>query len=580
MSFAWYGNQSSVEGHNYGPLALLVPIIERMKLAEIVDRHLPADPQAEFSHGKVLSLLVAARLFNPVALSNVGQWADDSGADVLWDMPVAKLNDDRLGRTADAFFTQRHSILAALALHVSSEFGVPLREVHYDPTHILFEGAYANATARAAPVIDGATTRSDDALDPARITAGRGTDDAPPGSLMIHAGLSTIVDQWGPLPLFGHTIDGNQNGRTAIAEQLALLRQHLPFPQLTMISDRGTFSAGHLQRLKDAGGYAICSAPWDEFRPLFDEHRKTLLWKQASFHSVEQQRRRDTGSTMEQEHYELAVLRHPLTDPDSGKKIACRVVFVFSTADQKVVRKQRQKQIDKLRAGLLQLEKSVATGRRGADLQAVTRRVGKLFGVKKAARYFAWELQALSATERKQLPPPGRGCRRPAHRFRFTFDDTAVTHDEQYDGYSVLVATVPANQASADELFTKFKQQSYSEQVNSQFKGPLAIRPVFLHSPRRVEALVFMMMIALTLYYLLQRLYRQSVPADASAKEKRTTTETLLRAFASYTLLITKTRLGREVQPTRLTTRQREILQRLGFPTPAQLLSQRLPRAP
>ena len=40
------------------------------------------------------------------------------------------------------------------------------------------------------------------------------------------------------------------------------------------------------------------------------------------------------------------------------------------------------------------------------------------------------------------------------------------------------------------------------------------------------------------------------------------------------------TRLGREVQPTRLTTRQRQILQQLGFNTPAQILSRRLPRAP
>ena len=38
--------------------------------------------------------------------------------------------------------------------------------------------------------------------------------------------------------------------------------------------------------------------------------------------------------------------------------------------------------------------------------------------------------------------------------------------------------------------------------------------------------------------------------------------------------------LGREVQTTRLTTRQRQILQQLGFDTPAQILSHHLPRAP
>jgi hypothetical protein len=63
-------------------------------------------------------------------------------------------------------------------------------------------------------------------------------------------------------------------------------------------------------------------------------------------------------------------------------------------------------------------------------------------------------------------------------------------------------------------------------------------------------------------------------------KEQRVTAQQLLQAFSSYTLLVHYTRLGREVQPTRLTTRQRELLQRLGFPAPAKILSRILPRPP
>jgi transposase len=424
------------------------------------------------------------------------------------------------------------------------------------------------------------TIRSDDALPPAHITTGRATDDAPHGSLMIHAGVCTHVDRFGPLPFFGHTIDGNQNGRTAVAEQFALWQKYLPFTEVTMISDRGTFSVGHLLRLQDAGGQAICSAPWDEFQPLFDAQRRSLTWKTATYLSIEQQRRRTVSSELPREHYELTEVRHELQDTESGRKIPCRVIFVFSTADQKVVRKQRQKQIDKLRAGLEQIQKSVVAGRRGTDPDSIKRRIGKLFGTKEAARYFHWELEPLRAAERKKLAKAQRGCKSPQHRFSFSFDATLVTADEQYDGHSVLVATVPKNASRTDELFTRFKQQSYSEQVNSEFKGPLAVRPVFLHSPQRVEALVFLMMMALTLYYLLQRQYRQAVPAKASPKERRTTTLTLMRAFANYTLLIHHTRSGQQVQSTQLTTRQRQILQQLGFPTPAQFLRQRLPRPP
>ena len=100
------------------------------------------------------------------------------------------------------------------------------------------------------------------------------------------------MDEWGPLPIFGHTVSGNENGHTAVAEQLALLRKHLRPPELTMISDRGTFSVGHLLRLEDHGYHAIAATPWNEFRPLFDEERARLKWKRASYLSIEQQRRR------------------------------------------------------------------------------------------------------------------------------------------------------------------------------------------------------------------------------------------------------------------------------------------------
>jgi len=146
----WYGNQTdaNVEGRNIGTLAVIAPLLERMNVAGIIDQHLPADPQAEFQYGSILSVLIAARMFSPLGLINVAKWAKDSGAEPLWNIPREKLNDDRLGKALDAFFTQRHSILASFALRVSQELGVPLAEVHYDPTHILFHGAYEESQPR------------------------------------------------------------------------------------------------------------------------------------------------------------------------------------------------------------------------------------------------------------------------------------------------------------------------------------------------------------------------------------------------------------------------------------------------
>ena len=121
-SLTWAGTPVDHPSVNMGPLALFLPIIEKMDVAAIIDRHLPPDPQLEYSHGQVLSLLLAARLCRPTALVNVPAWAEESGADLLWDIPVEKLNDDRLGRSLDALFTQRHSIQASIAAHVIRTF--------------------------------------------------------------------------------------------------------------------------------------------------------------------------------------------------------------------------------------------------------------------------------------------------------------------------------------------------------------------------------------------------------------------------------------------------------------------------
>ena len=574
----WYGNQvdANIESRNIGTLAVIAPLLQRMQVAEIIDQHLPADPQAEYPYGSILSVLIAARMFNPLGLMNVAKWAKDSGAELLWNIPAEKLHDDRLGKALDAFFTQRHSILASFALFISEQLSVPLADVHYDPTHILFHGAYEESQAREELPTD-QTIPTNAQLPAAHVTKGRRMEDAAHGRRMIHVGLCTVMDEFGPLPIYGHTVSGNQNGRTAVAEQFALILKHLKPPQLTMISDRGTYSILHLARMRREGFHALCSAPWDDYRDLYDQHRRELRWKQASFLSLEQQRRRQQGD-LSREHYDLAVIRHSLIDPLSKQSFPVRVIFVFSSADQKVVRKRRREQIEKIQVELANIQRSVAGGNRNTDPASITRRVERLFGSKQAAKYFSYEMVPLTKTQQAKLPVPGRGRKCPTHRFDFRLDKKKQKQDEPYDGLNALVTT--AMQLSADQLFSKFKQQAYAEHANHIFKGPLAVRPVFLQNTCRVEALVFLMMISLTLYFVLQRIYRESCEADAPTRQRRKTTRTILSEFAVFTLLVTRTPSGKIVQPLQPNETQRELLKRLELFTPAQLLSKKLPRQP
>jgi transposase len=575
MSIAWSGTLLPRTSCNLGPLAVVAPLLEQMDVAAIIDRHLPPDPQLEYSHGQVLRLLLGARLSQPLALVNVAGWAQESGAEFLWGIPVDKLNDDRLGRALDALFSQRHSILASVAAHVVSTFRLPMQRLHYDTTHLLLCGVY-DTSAPIPERLPLPPPTPSARFPPAHITHGYAVHDAK----MIQAGLCSVVDDLGAVPIFGHTLSGNHNGKTGIAQQFQLLQDHLRPEPLLMISDRGTYSAAHVARLERAGHHVLCSVPWSDFKPLFHQHRDRLFWNQASFLSVEQKRRRQCNSALPKERYELAVLRHQLIDPDSGEIIPCRVLFVFSSADQKVCQQERQRAVAQIRAGLEHIAQSVASGHhRCQEPTQIHRRVAKLLGKRGAARYFRWQLMPLTADEQAALPAPSRGCRRPTHRFVFHYDAAAAQDDAADDGYCALVTTAPCTR-TADTLFTQFKQQCYVEQGHHQWKTPLAVRPLFLKSPERVEALVYLLKIALTAYHLLQRLYRQAVPDDAPVAERRLTSESILRAFRVCPLVKEATRLGCVVRPVQLTQRQRAILHRLQFPTPAQTLSRCLPPYP
>lgn len=575
MSIAWAGTVLQHTSCNLGPLAVVAPLLEQMDVAGIIDRHLPPDPQLEYSHGRVLRLLLAARLCQPLALINVAAWAEESGAEYLWGIPADKLNDDRLGRALDALFSQRHSILASIAAHAISTYRLPMNRLHYDTTHLLLYGAYETSRPRGEELPLPPATPAD-AFPPAHITYGY----AAPATKMIHAGVLAVVDDLGAVPIFGHTVAGNHNGRTAIAEQFQLLQEYLPAEPLLMISDRGTYSAAHVARLQRAGHHVLCSVPWAEFQPLFAEHRQRLFWNRASFLSIEQRRRREANSALPHEYYQLAVLRHQLTDPDRGAITPCRVIFVFSSADQKVCQKERTRTTAAIRKGLDHIAQKLASGHTSyADPAVVERRVLKVLGKRKAARYFRWQLLPLTPAEQAALPPPGRGCRRATHRLVYHYDAALAQQDAADDGYSALLTTAPLSH-SADSLFTDFKQQNFLEQAHHQWKTPLAVCPLFLKSPERVEALVYLLKIALTGYHLIQRRYRQAVGDDAPAAERRLTTESIFRTFRVCPLVKEASSLGPVIHAVRLTSRQGAILNRLNFPTPAQILRHHLPPYP
>jgi hypothetical protein len=574
-AFTWRGPVAPHDVLNLGPLILIQPLLDQLDVEAIIDRHLPADPQLEFSHGQVLRLLLMARLAQPTALVNVADWAAKTGADILSNIPADKLNDDRLGRALDAFFSHRHSILGSVTAQALQVTGLTQDRLHFDSTHLILSGAYASSQPRLARS-PGQPLRGNDQMAPAHACYGYGTKD----TKLIQAGQLAIVDDQGAVPVFVHCFDGNRNNHSAIHDTLDLAGQHLDWPDnVLFISDRGTCSIEHIARLHRNGHQVLCAANWKDYRALYDAHADRLEWQQATFLSIEQQRRRRTQSRLPHEQYEIAVLKHTLIDPTDRTEIPARLIFVYSSADERECRQHRGDNIAKIRAGLEKLQAKVLRGHPQCTTLSITNQINQLMGKREAARYFTWQLVPLTDAERAALPTPRRGCCRATQRLEFCYDAAAAEAGELYDGLSVLVTTA-STLHSGDALFSKYKQQNYVELLHHQSKTPLAVAPVFLKSPQRVEALVCLLQLALQAYQVLERLYRQRVPADALPAEQRMTSEKLLRIFQVHGLLVQQGVYGRVIHLTRLSNRQSQVLTRLQFPAPAQIIDRLLMPVP
>jgi hypothetical protein len=141
--------------------------------------------------------------------------------------------------------------------------------------------------------------------------------------------------------------------------------------------------------------------------------------------------------------------------------------------------------------------------------------------------------------------------------FKFRLDRDRLAAAQALDG-RYAVGTNAAH-LSADEALAIFKAQDDAEKQFRAWKGPVAVRPVFLHTDERIEGLVFITLVALLVRALL-RLRCQQVGLKLSADH-------VLAEFAPWSVvdltLTDSTHVRQVALPSDLQT---QIMTALGVP--------------
>jgi hypothetical protein len=152
----------------------------------------------------------------------------------------------------------------------------------------------------------------------------------------------------------------------------------------------------------------------------------------------------------------------------------------------------------------------------------------------------------------------------------------ALERAERLDGSYVLETTLSTGDADASALLTEWKGQWRIEQRHRAAKGPLRIRPLFVTSNRRIDALVTVLGLALLVFSLIERAARQALAAGekvpnllAGHVAARPTGENTLNALRTITL-VTFDLAGRPARAVAgLADLQQTLLRLLGVPATA-----------
>ncbi len=505
-----------------GALPLLLPLFERLGLRESVNRHVGA-LAADQDAGLVVLLLCLNRLLAPRPLVHVETWLAQTTLPDWLGLRADTFNDDRLARTLDLLAPHLEAIWQDLVVAAIVRFRVDLSQLCYDITSVAFTGAYEQA-------------------DLVRYGYSR---DHRPDLKQLELALNVTAPDG--VPVAYQVLAGNTADRTTPVANLARLRaliDRLPpvdparppvAPLIT--SDRAmltpeSMAAYEAARLRFVG-------PCDAGEPGRALLRAVPAAELAANPLAYRPQRAERDDTWQP--YQGVFRRLDLPHPDPGQPPLClRALVVWSPGKARLDAQLRQTQLARLEAKLADLAGKL-NRRPYTKAETVQRRLTRLLRHQPARPFLAIELTeadgALGLTWQRR--------------------DTALAEATALDGRYLIVTNDAA--PTADDVLRLAKRRDVPEKRYEALKGPLAVRPVYVHKQERVLGLIFCTMVALLVYAL--------VELECKRIAVRRSAEALFAEFASLAIVVTRFTDGsclRRVSG--LQPSQTNLLRALGLP--------------
>ena len=459
-----------------GSLPVIADFCERLDIRGIVDRLCPVRDLAIVTHGQVIEALIANRLTSPQPLLHVEDWAREWAVPEVFGIDPGVLNDDRIGRGLDAIAPALAQIIGSVGLQAIERFGIDVSRIHWDMTSISLFGDYDQLDEGfAAPSYGHPKDRRVDLKQ-------------------IQTGLGVTSD--GGIPIFHRAFDGRAGEVNQVVGAMESLRSMCGPRRFLLVGDSKLISFGNVTSMTAAGVTFIAPAS-----KVYVDADALRAAKTMTCTAVDYIADRDRAKPADARgRYRVAEDTWAMSPPKAhkGEPIELRRVFVWSSADAVAAATSRAKKLDRARIDLDSLTRGLR-GRYYATAAKIQARLTVIANKRRVGDYLRSTI-GVDADERPTLD--------------WHFDQAALDHEAAADGWYCLLTNLDPTDADAGEVLTRYKGQEVVERRYGNFKGPLAVAPIFLQNNRRIEALLSVICLALLIFCLIERNVRRALEPD------------------------------------------------------------------
>lgn len=514
-------------------LLALAPLWEELGFSRVIDEAVPNDPQVSLRTSTVLEAMVLNIMGGRDPLYRVAQaWSDRPMREMLGDhVTVESLNDTALARHLDRLFEAGcESVFNALSLRVIEHEGLSLSTLHADTTSRLVFGEYLHEEADAISITHGYSK------------------DHRPDLKQVMIGMCTTRDG---VPVVGQMLDGNTSDKKWHGGILELVNKRfvvrgepihyvgdsalITRENLDVAAKNGITITGRLPRTVSACEKVV-SATFEEALAMEDLGTFSSARGAASYR----------GCVVKRE-----VLGH---DVQLG-------VYKTTALDRRTIRNVEKRQT-----------KAIAIAQKDAKKQAAI-----AFACAEDAERAAVEFERAHADSlvditthvmHERVPKPlakGRPKKDKVrelvdvYRIELRITANAAAAALQVERKSAFVILHTGKEPiTAHELLRTYKDQSVVETRFPFLKDPAWADVFFIKTPHRLEALGYVILIALLLWSVWQRRVRDNLTAskeaplrDTTGMKKKRPTATVCRHILRG-IKIVRARCGERVSPWRL----------------------------